>query len=98
MDSSDQNTQNYYNLPMNNLPIDQTGNSSAPQQIPNNNNNNENNQHTLINNVGVFNPNLNTLHISTITTTPAPQNEFYLLYQMMHVSITLYISMPNYTH
>jgi hypothetical protein len=66
MDSSDQNTQNYYNLPMNNLPIDQTGNSSTPQQIPNNNNN------------GVFNPNLNTLHIRTINTpTPAPQNEFY---------------------
>jgi hypothetical protein len=57
------------------LPMDQTENgatASTPQQILNNNNN-ENIQHSLINNVGVFNPNLNILHISN----PAPQNEFY---------------------
>ncbi|CAB5216831.1 unnamed protein product [Rhizophagus irregularis] len=41
MNSNNQNTQDYYNLPRN---------SSAPQQILNNINN-ENNQHTLINNV-----------------------------------------------
>ncbi|CAB4435142.1 unnamed protein product [Rhizophagus irregularis] len=45
MISNNQNTQDYYNLP-----IDQIGN------------NNENIQHTLINNVGVSNTNLNTLH------------------------------------
>jgi hypothetical protein len=79
MNSNNQNAQNYYNLPMNNLPMDQTGNSFAPQQFSNNDSN-ENTQHSLINNVGVFNPNLNTSHISTINSpTPAPQNEFYLL-------------------
>ncbi|CAB4387442.1 uncharacterized protein OCT59_027542 [Rhizophagus irregularis] len=45
------------------------------------NNNNENNQHTLINNVGVSDTNLNTLHINNInSTTLAPHNiifEFY---------------------
>ncbi|CAB4435156.1 unnamed protein product [Rhizophagus irregularis] len=71
MNSNNQNTQDYYNLPRN---------SSAPQQILNNNNN-ENNQHTLINNVGVSDTNLNTLHINNINSTIlAPYNttfEFY---------------------
>ncbi|RGB41663.1 hypothetical protein C1646_662862 [Rhizophagus diaphanus] len=75
MNSNNKNTQDYYNLQM-----DQTENSSAPQQILNNNNN-ENNQHTLINNVGVSNTNLNTLHINNInSTTLASHNiifEFY---------------------
>ncbi|PKC59950.1 hypothetical protein RhiirA1_468707 [Rhizophagus irregularis] len=70
MNLNNQNTQDYYNLSM-----DQTGNSSAPQQIFNNKN--ENIQHTLINNVGISD--LNTLHINS--TTPAPHNtstfEFY---------------------
>ncbi|GBC45157.1 uncharacterized protein OCT59_027324 [Rhizophagus irregularis] len=70
MNSNNQNTQDYYNLSM-----DQTGNSSAPQ------NNNENNQHTLINNVGVSDTNLNTLHINSINPTIlVPHNttfEFY---------------------
>ncbi|CAB4435157.1 unnamed protein product [Rhizophagus irregularis] len=69
MNSNNQNIQDYYDLPM-----DQTGNSSAPQQIFNNKN--ENIQHTLINNVGISD--LNTLHINS--TTPAPYNttfEFY---------------------
>ncbi|CAB4387648.1 unnamed protein product [Rhizophagus irregularis] len=73
MNSNNQNTQDYYNLPM-----DQTGNSSAPQQILNNNNN-ENIQ--ILNNVGVSDANLNTLHINNInSTTFAPNNiifEFY---------------------
>jgi hypothetical protein len=73
MNSNNQNTQDYYNLP-----IDQTGNSFASLQILNNN---ENIQHTLTNNVGVSNTNLNALHINTInTSTSAPQNvtfEFY---------------------
>ncbi|CAG8722349.1 uncharacterized protein OCT59_027314 [Rhizophagus irregularis] len=54
---------------------DQTGNSSAPQQIFNNKN--ENIQHTLItNNVGISD--LNTLHINS--TTPAPYNTTYEFY------------------
>ncbi|RGB41677.1 hypothetical protein C1646_793122 [Rhizophagus diaphanus] len=78
MNSNNQNTRDFYNLLM-----DQTRNNTAPQQIPNNNNNNNNKniQHTLINNVGVSDTNLNTLHINnTINfTTPAPHNifEFY---------------------
>ncbi|CAB4478439.1 hypothetical protein RhiirA1_455982 [Rhizophagus irregularis] len=71
MNSNNQNTQDYYNLPRN---------SSAPQQILNNINN-ENNQHTLINNVGVSDTNLNTLHINNVNSTIlAPYNttfEFY---------------------
>ncbi|PKK68922.1 hypothetical protein RhiirC2_713023 [Rhizophagus irregularis] len=69
MNSNNQNIQDYCDLSM-----DQTGNSSAPQQIFNNKN--ENIQHTLINNVGISD--LNTLHINS--TTPAPYNttfEFY---------------------
>ncbi|CAB4478438.1 hypothetical protein RhiirA5_427682 [Rhizophagus irregularis] len=69
MNSNNQNIQNYYDLPM-----DQTGNSSAPQQIFNNKN--ESIQHTLINNVGISD--LNTLHINS--TTPAPYNTTYEFY------------------
>ncbi|CAB5216830.1 unnamed protein product [Rhizophagus irregularis] len=54
--------------------MDQTGNSSAPQQIFNNKN--ESIQHTLINNVGISD--LNTLHINS--TTPAPYNTTYEFY------------------
>jgi hypothetical protein len=80
MNSNNQNIQDYYNLQMDNLPTNQTGNSSSSRQILNNNNNSENIQQSLINSVEVSNPNLNTLPISTINTpTPAPQNEFYLL-------------------
>ncbi|CAB5393229.1 unnamed protein product [Rhizophagus irregularis] len=75
MSSNNQNTQDYYNLSM-----DQTGNNSTPPQILNNNNN-EDIQHNLANNVGVPNTNLNTLHINNINTaTLAPQSvtfEFY---------------------
>ncbi|PKY46769.1 hypothetical protein RhiirA4_461728 [Rhizophagus irregularis] len=74
MDSNNQNTQDYYNLQR-----DQTGSSSVSQQILNNNNN-ENIQHTLINNGGVPNTNLNTLHTNITHTTLASQNttfEFY---------------------
>ncbi|PKY58340.1 hypothetical protein RhiirA4_480172 [Rhizophagus irregularis] len=73
MNSNSQNTQDYYNLLM-----DQSGNSSAPPQILNNNNN-ENIQHTSTNDVGISNMSLNALHNINIAT-PAPQNvtfEFY---------------------
>ncbi|RGB41668.1 hypothetical protein C1646_793118 [Rhizophagus diaphanus] len=74
MSSNNQNTQDYYNLSM-----DQTGNNSTPLQILNNNNN-EDIQHNLVNNVGVPNTNLNTLHNNINIATLAPQSvtfEFY---------------------
>ncbi|RGB41679.1 hypothetical protein C1646_810528 [Rhizophagus diaphanus] len=74
MDSNNQNTQDYYNLQM-----DQTGNSFTTQQILNNNNN-ENIQHTLINNGGVPNTDLNTLHTNTNHTTLASQNTIFEFY------------------
>ncbi|RGB41667.1 hypothetical protein C1646_662863 [Rhizophagus diaphanus] len=74
MDSNNQNTQDYYNLQM-----DQTGSSSITQQILNNDNN-ENIQHTLINNGGVPNTNLNTLHTNTTHTTFASQNTTFKFY------------------
>ncbi|PKK69237.1 hypothetical protein RhiirC2_781250 [Rhizophagus irregularis] len=71
MNSNNQNTQDYYNLSM-----DQTEDSSVSQQILNNNIN-DNIQHISTNDVGISNMSLNALHN---VATSAPQNvtfEFY---------------------
>ncbi|CAB4444597.1 unnamed protein product [Rhizophagus irregularis] len=73
MNSNNQNTQDYYNLSM-----DQTEDSPVSQQILNNNIN-DNIQHISTNDVGISNMSLNALHNVNIAT-PAPQNvtfEFY---------------------